>query len=78
MTCYSVQPSDGFLKGCRFLSFTKKMGRYKSKSFSGKYNQKPLDHAKQPAIDVLKTASKTAIQKTAEATCDLIGNVIAD
>ena len=54
------------------------MGRYKSKSFSGKYNQKPLDHAKQPAIDVLKTASKTAIQKTAEATCDLIGNIIAE
>ena len=28
--------------------------------------------------DVLKTASKRAIQKTAEATGDLIGNAIAD
>ena len=30
------------------------------------------------AIDALKTASKRAIQKTAEATEDLIGNNIAD
>ena len=29
------------------------------------------------ATDVLKTASKTAIQETAEATGDLIGNKIA-
>ena len=28
--------------------------------------------------DVIKTASKRAIQKTAEATGDLIGNIIAD
>ena len=28
--------------------------------------------------DALKTASKRAIQKTAEATCDLTGNKIAD
>ena len=32
-----------------------------------------LDHAKQSAIDALKTASKRAIQKKAEATRDLIG-----
>ena len=29
-------------------------------------------------IDALKTTSKIAIQKTAEATGDLIGNIIAD
>ena len=39
---------------------------------------KLLDHAKQSTTDAFKTASKTVIQKTAEATGDLIGNIIAD
>ena len=39
--------------------------------------KKPLDHAKQSATDVFKTASKRATQKTAKATVDLIGNKIA-
>ena len=37
------------------------------------YSQKLLDHAKQSARDALNTASERAIQKTAEATGDLIG-----
>ena len=78
MTRYSVQPRDRiFLKSYRFLSFAKRMGRnigkYISKNVSSKYTQKLLDHAKQSATDALKTASR-AIQKTAEATDDLIGN----
>ena len=40
--------------------------------------QKILDHAKQTARDALNTVSKKAIQKTAEATGDLIINKIAD
>ena len=48
-----------------------------SKGLKGKYSQTVLDHTKQTATDVLKTASKRAIQKTAEATGDLIGNKIA-
>ena len=44
---------------------------------SGKYTQKLLDHAKQSATDALKTASKRAIQKIAEATTSLISNKIA-
>ena len=43
-----------------------------------KYSQKLADGAKNSAIDALKTASARAIQKTAEATGDLIGNKIAD
>ena len=39
---------------------------------------KPLDHAKQSATDTFKTASKRAIQKTAEGTGDLIGNKFAN
>ena len=49
-----------------------------SKNLSNKYSQKLLDNAKKPTIDAIKTASKRAIQKPAEATCDLIGNKIAD
>ena len=49
-----------------------------SKSLSGKYNQKHLDHVKQSATDAYKTASERSIQKTAEATGDLIDNKIAD
>ena len=45
---------------------------------SCKYSQKVLDHAKQSAIDTLKTASKKAIHNTAEATGDLISNKIPD
>ena len=45
---------------------------------SNKYGQKRLDTAKKYTTDAIKTASKRAIQKTAEATGDLIGNKIAD
>ena len=37
-----------------------------SKNVSSKYRQKPLDHDKLTATDVLKTASKRTIQKTAD------------
>ena len=50
------------------------MGKNLSKSLIGKYRQKRLDHAKKFATDALKTYSKRIIQKTAEATGDLIGN----
>ena len=44
---------------------------------SDKYSQKILDHAKQAAVDALKTSSKKAIKETAEATGDLIGSKIS-
>ena len=62
------------LKGYGFLSFAKNIGTH----LSIKYGQKLLDSAKKSITDATKTASKRAIQKTAEATCDLIGNKIAD
>ena len=40
--------------------------------------KKLVDTAKMSATDAIRTASKRAIQKTAEATGDLIGNKIAD
>ena len=48
------------------------------KNVSGKYGQKLLGSAKQSTTDPIKTASKRAIQKTAELTGDLIDNKIAD
>ena len=43
-----------------------------SKRLSCKYGQKLLDKAKKSTTDAMKTASKRAIQKTAEATGDLL------
>ena len=40
--------------------------------------KKLLDSAKKSKADAIKTASKRAIQKAAEANSDLIGNKIAD
>ena len=83
MTRYLVQPRDQiFVKGYRFLSFAKNRGRNigknTSKNLGSKCSQKFIDHAKQSATDALKTASRRAIQETAEATGDLIGNRIPD
>ena len=72
---YSVEPRDRvYVKGHGFLSFAKNLG----KSLSNKYSQELLDSAKKSTIDAIKTTSKRAIQKTAEATGDLIDNKIAD
>ena len=45
---------------------------------SNKYGQQRFDTAKKSTTDAIKTAFKRAIQKTEEATTDLIGNKIAD
>ena len=45
---------------------------------SNRYSQKLVDSDKKSATNAIKTASKRAIQKTVEATGDLIGNNIAD
>ena len=72
---YSIEPRDRIcVKGYGFLSFAKYMG----KGLSNKYGQKLLDSAKQSTADAIKTASKRAIQKTTEATEDLIDKKNAD
>ena len=72
---YSIEPRDRiYVKGYGFLSFAKNMG----KSLSNKYGQKLLDSAKKSTRDVIKTASKRAVHKTAEATGDLIGSKISE
>ena len=75
---YSIEPKE---KGYGFLSFARNIGTHAAKAaknMSNKYSQKLTDAAKKSATDAIKTASKRAIQKTAEANGDLIGNKIAD
>ena len=57
------------MKGYGFMSL--------ARSMINKYGKKLADTAKKSATGAIKTASKRAIQKTEEATGDLIGNKIA-
>ena len=52
------------------MSFAKKFGNI--------YGKKLMDTATKAGIDAAKTASERVVQKTAEATGDLIRNIIAD
>ena len=74
------QPRDRiFVKSYVFLSFATSMGKNKGKNIiknvNGKYSQKFIDHAKQPATNWLKIVSKRAIQKIG---FQLTGNKTAD
>ena len=72
---YSIEPRDRiYVKKYGFLSFAKSIG----KNLSKKYSQKIIDTARKSTTYAIKTASKIAIKKTAEATGDLIDNKIAD
>ena len=59
-----------YVQGYGFLSFATK--------FRDKYGKKLIDTATKTGIDAAKTASKWVVQKTGEATGDLISNKIAD
>ena len=68
---YSTQPKfRKYVKGYGFLSFARKFG--------DKYGKKLIDTATKTGMDAVKTASKRVVQKTEEATKDLMGNKIAD
>ena len=72
----SVEPRERrYVKGDGFLSFARSMGTHATKvtkNLSNKYGQKLVDSAKKYAADAFKIARKIAIQKTAEATRDLV------
>ena len=68
---YSTEPKyRKYVKGYGYLSFTRR--------FVDKCGKKLMDAATKTGIDAAKTASKTLVQKTAEATGDLVGNKISD
>ena len=79
---YSIEPRERrYVKGYGLLSFARSIGTHATKvakNMSNKYSQKLVDAAKKSEADVIKTASKRAIKKAAEATGDLVGNKIAD
>ena len=79
---YSIEPRERrYVKGYGFLSFARNIGTHAAKvakNMSNKYSQKLVDSAKRSATDAIKTASKRAIQKKAEATRYLIGNKTAN
>ena len=71
MTRYSTEPRfRKYVKGYGFLSF--------AKNFGNKYGKKLIDISTKTGMDAAKIASERVVQKTAEATGDLIGNKIAD
>ena len=68
---YSTDPRfRKYVKSYGFLSFARKFG--------DKYGKKLMDTATKTGTDAAKTTSKRVVQKTAEATGDLIGNKKAD
>ena len=56
----------------------KYIGKNINKNLRSKYNQKTLDYAKPFPADALKTGFKKAIEKTAEATINLIESKIVN
>ena len=80
--CYSIEPRERrYVKGYGLLSFAKNLGTHATKivkTLKYKYGQKLADSGKTSATDALKIAGKRAIQKTAEASEDLVGNLIDD
>ena len=77
---YPIEPRERiYVKGYGFLSFARNLGTHATKvakNLNNKYGQNLADSAKKSATDAFKIASKRAIQKTAEATGDLVGNTI--
>ena len=68
---YSAEPKyRKYVTGYGFLSF--------ARNFGDKYDKKLMNIATKTGIDAVKTSSKRVVQKTSEATGDLIGNKIAD
>ena len=68
---YSTEPKyTERVKGYGFLSFSRKLG--------DKYGKKLMDTATKTGMDTWKTASIEVVQKTAEASGDLIGKKTVD
>ena len=68
---YSTEPRfRKYVNDYGFLSFARKFGN--------KYGKKFMDTATKTGMDAAKTASKIVVQKTTEATGDLIGYTIVD
>ena len=79
---YSLEPTyKKYVQGYGFLSFARKFGdKYGKKLINtatkvgtSKYGKKIIDATKKQGSEFAKTAAKRIVQKSAEATGDLIG-----
>ena len=70
MRCSTEPKYRKYFKGYGFLPFARKFG--------DKYRKKLMDTATKTGMNPAKSASKLVIQKTAEASGNLVGNKIAD
>ena len=84
---YSLEPTyRRYVQGYGFLQFARKFGdKYGKKLMNtatkvgtSKYGNKIIDTTKKQGSEFAKIAGKIIVQKSAEATGDLIGNKIAD
>ena len=80
---YPLEPSyRKYVKGYGFLSFARNFGdKYGKKLMNTATkvgSKKIIDITKKQGSEFAKTAGKKIVQKSAEATGDLIGNKIAD
>ena len=84
---YSLEPTHKrYVKAYGFLSFTrkfrdkygKKLMNTATKVGTSKYSKKIIDTTKKQGSEFAKIAGKKIVQRSAEATGDLIGNKIAD
>ena len=79
---YSIDTRERrHIKGYGFLSFARNIGTHAAKvakNMSDKYSQKLVDTGKKSTTDAIKTTSKRAILKIAEATGDLVRKKVAD
>ena len=84
---YSLEPTyRRYVKGYGFLSFARKFGdKYGKKLMNtpakvgtSKHAKKIIDTTKKEGTNFAKIAGEKIVQKSAEATRDLIGNIIAD
>ena len=68
---YSLEPKyRRYVQRYDILSFARKFG--------DKYGKNLMDTAKKQGTNFAKTAGKKIVQKSAEATGDLVGNKVAD
>ena len=91
---YSLEPNyRRYVKGYGFLPFARKFGdeygrilmntatetgKNAAKKCGDKYGKNLMDTAKSQGTNFAKTSGKKIVQKSAEATGDLIGKKIAD
>ena len=78
----SIEPRERrYIKGYEYLSLARNIGTHANKVakiLNNKYGQKLADSVNKSATDAFKIAGKGVIQRTDEATGDLVDNTIAN